>query len=419
MSSVPALIGRHLEAIVARHLAIDPVVILNGARTVGKSTLLRASAQSHSVKVLDLDELTTREVVARDPSLHVRGREPICIDEFQHVLPLLDAIKAELNHDLRPGRYLLTGSTRYATLPATSQSLTGRAHIINVWPLSQGELRGHRETFLDQLMDDPRAMVTPIVSETSREEYERMVLTGGFPLALARPLEKQRHDWFRGFVQMVVTRDVLEIRRVRQRQLLPRVLQRLAAQSAQMLNMSAVASAVQEPVRTIEDYVGLLEAVFLVHRLEAYGRTLGSRVRGAPKIHLIDSGLAAHVMGITEGKLAARDPSTQTEFGHLVESFAVNEIIKQSGWSATYAAFSHFRTPDVEVDLVCEADDGRIAGVEVKATSRIDDRELNGLRSLRDKLGRDFVGGVVLYLGDRAYTREDRIHVLPMDRVWM
>src|SRR5205823_10259464 len=109
-------------------------------RTVGKSTLLRRCAEAHGVRVVDLDALTTRRAVSADPTLFVTGPEPICIDEFQHELLLLDAIKAELNRDFRPGRYLLTCSTRYATLPATSQSLTGRTHVVDVWPLSQGEL---------------------------------------------------------------------------------------------------------------------------------------------------------------------------------------------------------------------------------------------------------------------------------------
>jgi predicted AAA+ superfamily ATPase len=124
----------------------EPVVILTGPRTVGKSTLLAALAAEFGRPVLDLDRPDAREAAASDPGFIVSGPGPVLIDEFQHVPEILDAIKAELNTDTRPGRYVLTGSTRYSVLPQAAQSLTGRAHVINVLPLSQGELHGAGRT---------------------------------------------------------------------------------------------------------------------------------------------------------------------------------------------------------------------------------------------------------------------------------
>ena len=321
----PGIVTRNLEATVRQLLREEPVVVLNGARTVGKSTFLRAVAKAAGAQVLDLDDLQTRAAVAADPTLFVSGApEPICIDEFQHVLPVLDAIKAELNTDLRAGRYLLTGSTRYATLPAASQSLTGRAHLLTMWPLSQGELLGVRETFLDTLMNDPAQLVRAVPSGTTRQDYEAMVLTGGFPLAIARNSPASRGRWFTDFVNMVVERDVLEIRKVRQRNVLPLILRRLAGQTAQLLNASEVASRMEMDAKTVSDFIQLLESVFLVHKLEAYGRTLSARVSRSPKIHIVDAGLASHLLGVTAGRLAQRAPTTLTEFGHILETFAVN-----------------------------------------------------------------------------------------------
>lgn len=419
MMAPPTRIVRHLEEVLVARLLEEPVVVLNGARTVGKSTLLRACARSHGVPVLDLDDPETREAVARDPSRFVLGNDLTCIDEFQHVLPVLDAIKAQLNRDLRPGRYVLTGSTRYATLPATSQSLAGRAHVMTVWPFAQGELRGVRESFLDTLFLDPGRMLARQPSGTSREQYEMLVLAGGFPLALSRSTDAARRRWFADFLNLVITRDALGIRTVRQRRVLPVILRRLAAQTAQLLKISAVAESVELDRTTVSDLVELLETVFLVHRLDAFGRTLSARMNRTPKVHVVDSGLGAYLLRITPSRLAARDPSTLTEFGHLIETFAVNELIKQAGWADIPCTFSHFRTPDgQEVDLVIETDDGRIAGVEVKAAGSVRSEDFRGLRLLRDRMGADFVGGVVLSLGDRAYTFEDRLHVLPLDSLW-
>ncbi|MBJ7594882.1 MAG: ATP-binding protein [Candidatus Dormibacteraeota bacterium] len=413
-------ITRHLEETVLARLNETPVVVLNGARTVGKSTLMQTCAAARGAGVIDLDDPETRAAVERDPTLFVHGLpEPICFDEFQHVLPLLDAIKAELNQDLRPGRYLLTGSTRYATLPAASQSLTGRAHVVTMWPFSQGELHGHRETFLASLMAEAPALTSAAISRTSRVDYEAMVLAGGFPLAVKRESGSSRSRWFRDFVTMVIERDVLEIRAVRQRGVLPRVLRHLASQTAQVLTLSRIASELGLSADLVEDYVRLMEAVFLVHRLEAYGRTLSTRVRLQPKVHLVDSGLGAHFLGITETRLAKKDPATLTEFGHLLETFAVNEVLKQATWADESFRFSHYRTKDgAEVDLVIEADDGRVAGVEVKASGTVAGADFRGLEQLRGKLGDAFVAGVVLHLGQRSYEFADRLFAVALDRLW-
>jgi hypothetical protein len=415
------LVKRHLEDIVAERLRDEPVVIISGARTTGKSTLLAACARLHNVDVLDLDDLVIQRAVKTDPPLFVRADlpRPVCIDEFQHELRLLDAIKAELNRSLTPGRYLLTGSTRYTTLPSASQSLTGRAHVMAMWPLSQGELIGHREIAFDLLMSDPAALITATASRTDRRDYERLILAGGFPLALVRTGEVDRNRWFHDFINLVVHRDVLEIRKIRQRQVMPPVLRKLAAQTGQVLNIAAAANSLQLEPNLVGDLVALLESVFLVHRLEAFGRTLSARVGRSPKVHLVDSGLAAHLLGVTESKLSAKSPSTLTEFGHIVETFAVNELMKQASWSDLAVNFSHFRTHDGhEVDLVMETNEGLTVGIEIKASSTITDNDFRGLRLLRDKLGSNFLGGMLINLGSRSYTYDDRLYVLPLDRLW-
>ncbi|HWE90144.1 MAG TPA: ATP-binding protein [Pseudonocardiaceae bacterium] len=415
------LVQRHLKAVVAERLKEAPVVVLTGARTVGKSTLMAACADAHGVPVFDLDDPQQLEMVRRDPTLFVTAdmRRPVCIDEFQHELSLLSAIKAQLNREMTAGRYLLTGSTRYTMLPSTSQSLTGRAHIMTMWPLSQGELVGRRETALDQLITDPRTLVSAFPSTTQRRDYERLILAGGFPVALTRPTGDPRDRWFADFINLVIQRDVLDIRKVRQRQVIPEILRHLAAQTAQVLNNSTVANALELEAHLVGDLITLLESVFVVHRLHAFGRTLSARVGRSPKVHLVDSGLAAYLLRINETRLAARVPTTMTEFGHVVETFAVNELLKQAGWSEEIIDFSHFRTRDGhEVDLVMEARDGRIAGVEVKAASKITDQDFRGLRLLRDKIGSDFVGGVLLNLGQYSYTYDDRLYVVPLDRLW-
>ncbi|MEV0380257.1 ATP-binding protein [Nonomuraea sp. NPDC050643] len=414
-----ALVPRHLIDVICQRLATRPVIVLTGPRTIGKSTLLNTCARKHQVPVIDLDSPPVRRQVAEDPTHFAGGPlEPVCIDEFQHVPEILSAIKAELNVDLRPGRYILTGSTRYSALPRLGQALTGRAHIMTVWPLSQGELTGHRETFLDAMFADPGALVTAIPSKTTRAEYERMILTGGFPMVLDLP-DAERGHWYKDFVDMVIDRDVLEIRKVRQRHVLPLILRHLAARTASVANAADIAQQVGLEQRLVGDFISLLESVFLVHRLDAYSRTLSGKVGRSPKVHLIDSGLAAHLLGISQRKLNRRDSATLTEFGKVVETFVVNELVKQAGWAESVVRFGHFRTRDQrEVDLVVESGEGEVIGVEVKAKSSIEEADFRGLRMLRDHLGDAFVGGVLLNLGQQSFRHDDRLFVMPVDRLW-
>jgi predicted AAA+ superfamily ATPase len=412
------VVARRLESILQTLVDEEPVLVLNGARTVGKSTLLARLATQAGRRVLDLDDLATRDAVTADPSLFAAGPAPVLVDEFQKVPELLDAVKAELNRDLRPGRFVLTGSTRYTALPRVAQSLTGRVHVIDVWPLSQGELAGKHESFCEHLLDDPASLVDGARGPETREGYERRVLTGGYPLAVRRSATA-RARWFRDYVSLVVSRDVMEIRQVRQRDSLPRLLRVLAAQTGQVLNIRKAAEQAHLESSVAGDYLALLEAVFLVHRLPAWGRTLGSRVAGLPKTHLVDSGLASHLLGLTARRLATRQPAVLSEFGHVLETFVVNEALRQASWLDEPVITGHFRTHDqVEVDLVMESYDGRTAGIEVKASSRVSQQDLRGLRMLRDKLGGAFTGGVLLNLGERSYTIDERIHVLPVSTLW-
>lgn len=412
-------VERRLERVLLDRMHDAPVVLINGPRTVGKSTMLAALAGRLDTSVVDLDDLATREAVEADPALFASAPSPVLIDEYQHVPELLSAIKAELNRDLRPGRFILAGSTRYGSLPQVAHILTGRVNVLDLLPLSQGEIEGTTEVFIDQLMERPAGFVTAVPSSTSRDEYINRTVLGGFPLVLRSSSDDARARWLRDYVDLVVSKDVLELSRVRQRSQLPQLLRRLASQTGQAMNLAEAARSAELDRSTAERYASLLEAVFLIRRLPAWGTTLAARVGNNPKVHVVDSGLGAWLLGLGKRKLAGREPAVLTEFGHLLETFVAGEVLKQLGWSQRLIDVGHFRTRDgIEVDLVLEGDDGSVAAIEVKASSRVTGRDLAPLKLLRDKLGQRFVGGVALYLGMRSYTYDDRLHVAPVDALW-
>lgn len=394
------------------------MLALQGARSVGKSTVLSALAAGWERPIVDLDRPGQVDLVAASPEDFVEGSRPVFIDEYQRVPELLQAIKAELNRDGSVGQFVLTGSTRFESLPRSTQALTGRLAFLDILPLSQGEIDGVREDFLDVVLGEPERLVHSRPSGTSRIEYIERVCRGGLPATL-RLNDRQRRRWFDAYVSQTLSSDIPELGNVRRLGSLAQLFERLASQTGQLLNVSAAAKAIELEARTADNYAQLLTDVFLIRRLPAWGRTLRARVGKTPKLHLVDSGLAAYMLRLTPAKLAQLDPASLTEFGHLLETFVAGEVLKQASWHDDVRDVAHWHThDDHEVDVVIETYDGSVVGLEVKARSRPTTKDLTGLRLLRDLLGDQFRAGFVLTTGEHSGRIEDRIFTCPIDRMW-
>jgi predicted AAA+ superfamily ATPase len=420
-ATLTGIVDRHVVPVAFTRLLDDSVLLLEGPRSVGKSTLLTTINSRLGGRLLDLDDPATRDAVAADPATFISGPCPVCIDEYQKAPVVLDAIKAELNRHTSPGRFVLTGSTRHDSLPAAAQALTGRLSRLTVDPLSHGEIIGQQETLLRDLLAEVSNLPADLsTSTTTREQYIDIVGAGGFPMALARATTAARNRWIDDYVALTLERDIRELSNLRQGHLLGPLFRQIAAQTAQVLNIDKIAHKAELERSAATRYLDLLDRVFLTYRLPAWGKNLRSRTTKAPKVHVLDSGVAARMLRLTPAKLAALDPTSMTELGHLLETFVVGELRKQASWLDDVGPMGHWRTSDGdEVDLVVERDDGAVVAFEVKTATRVSGDDFKGLRKLRDALGDQFVAGVAFYLGQRSYTYEDRMHVLPVDRLWI
>jgi len=407
------ILPRAITDRVVEALGDTPVVVLNGARQVGKTTLVRALPHRGTSAFVTLDDLASRESAEFDPRAFLRRPvDTLVIDEIQLVPALFRAIKAEVDRDRRPGRYLLTGSSRLLTAPDMADALVGRAETLELWPFSQGEIGGTTDRFVDRLFDAPQDLVQS--GHLDRDEVIGRVVTGGFPVALGRPPARRR-QWLDGYVTTVtqsVIRDLAAIERLAE---LPRLVRLCAARTAQELNVSALASDFGVPIRTTDGYLALLANAFLVHLLPAWSTNLSSKVVRRPKLLMADSGLAAHLVGADRSTLEGPDP----RLGPLLETFVVNEIRKQTTWSRHRPSLCHFRDRGgTEVDLILEHPDGRIVGVEVKATSTPRASDLTGLRFLSNRLGERFHFGVLLSAAPEATPFGPRMAALPVSALW-
>lgn len=419
MAHLPETVARRVSGAIRERIASSPVVLIEGPRSVGKTTLLRELSQEARGELFDFDVEQTRLFAEANLSLITDGPFPVFIDEYQKVPELLSAIKAHLNRETRFGMYVLAGSTSFSALPQDIQSLTGRIQRIALPPFTQTELADTKTTLL---ADAFRGQIThsPRPSPTTRTDYVRAILIGGMPLALSQPSDTARARWFESYVRQIVERDLLDLRRATGKVDVKALIARLAASTARPLKAESLAQGLGVTGLTVTNNLTYLEALFLVSLLPAWGTTGAARVTKAPKIHVVDSGIAGYLMGLTPQKLGRRDPSALTEFGFLLESFVVQELVRMTGWLDEPVQAWHWRTRDgEEVDLILERHDGSIIAVEVKASDRVDSRSLGSLRRLRERLGDAFVAGIVFHLGQHGYLAEDRLHVIPVDRLWL
>lgn len=413
MSSV----ARHAKPRVLEALGDTRIVVIPGARQVGKTTLIQEIVDKRGGRLASFDDPVTARGAREDP-VGFLGASPdrmLAIDEVQRVPELVLALKYVVDRDTRPGRFLLTGSANLLRLPVIEDSLAGRTESIELHSFSQGELTPHTERFVDRLLSGERFV--DHTSELHRRDYLDRATAGGYPEALARTARRRRHQWLDNYVNGIVRREADDTSNLQRVAELPLILRVLAARNSGELNVADVARDTEIPVRTLTPYLELLQTLYLTQHIPAWATNLAKRVVSKPKVSLLDTGLAARLVNIsTQGASPGANPDIA---GGLLEGFVSGEIRRQLSWSDETARLGHFRDQySGEVDLVLETPDGRVAGIEVKSSSTPSAKDVKGLAYLRDKLGKRFVAGLVLHTGTTAAPFGDRIAAVPMDTLW-
>lgn len=373
-----AFYPRSYSQLLGRALRDYPVVVVTGPRQAGKSTLLRQTLSQW--QMLSLEDLDMREFAQSDPRAFLqRYPAPLIIDEAQRVPGLLSYIQTAVDQSGLMGQYVLSGSQQFSLLAGVTQSLAGRASLIELHPLRLKELAdgGDMPTSLD-----------------------RYLLQGGYPAVHARGLDVQRY--YADYVASYVERDVRSLSAVQDLGHFQRFMRLCAARTGQLLNLNALANDCGISQPTANAWMNLLEASFIVKRIAPYHRNFGKRLVKTPKLYFLDTGLCAWLLGIA----SERDMQSHYARGALFETWAVTEALK---WRAVRgnAQPLYFWRDNIgnEVDLLLEQD-GILTLVEVKAGQTFQPSWLRALNTVQRHMAEP-TRNAVLYGGDLTALRTD------------
>ncbi|NQV16520.1 ATP-binding protein [bacterium] len=402
---------RYLMENLKAALTDTPAVLIHGARQSGKTTLAKMLGNEYSYYTFD-DE-TTLTAARLDPIGFVDRLPNRCIlDEVQIVPEIFRTLKKAIDEKREPGRFILTGSANLMLLPQVSDSLAGRVEILRLHPLSQIEIESSGANAI------LRMFAGEIASKDTKIDYDDIldrVVRGGYPEPFKRVNIARNRTWYRNYTTTIIERDLQDIAKIHNIGSMPKLLKMLANQTAQLINVSEIAPAFQLSKPTLKHYTELLNRIFMVEFLQPFFRNRIKRLVKTPKVHITDTGLACSIMNISAEQLQS-DPG---KFGHILETFVYNELRRQASWLVEDIEFFHFRDKDgYEVDIVLEDNQGKVVGVEVKASATIRENDFVGLKRLQRLIGKQLSMGIVLYLGDRLISLGHGLYAAPISALW-
>jgi predicted AAA+ superfamily ATPase len=395
------LYKRHIKERILELLNDFRIVYLTGPRQSGKSTLVRQIAGEIGMGYCTLDDPALRASALSDPrGLLASLRQPLALDEFQMAPELIGAIKMISDTaDGQKGLFLLTGSSDIFRSARIQETLPGHLARVELYPLSWAERNSATINQVDMLLSG--AFDATPGYPLDRNVIGQMLIEGGFPEAIAKS-PRSRGVWFTSYIEGRLLKDFESLHQAKGNYhgKLSALICKLAGMTGNLIKYAHIAGDLAQDDKTVRKYMEILEMMFIIKRLDPYVRNASRRaVVGMPKLHFTDTGLACRLLGLKQ----AESLHTTQFFGGLVENFVYCELLKHSTWADEEVRFYHFRdTARHEVDLVMERSDGKVVGIEVKASMTVRTEDFAGLYSFADYAKERFLHGVLFYTGDKT-----------------
>ena len=395
------MIKRSIAPILETALEISPIVLLSGARQVGKSTLSSKLFTNYAT----LDDVDLRLTAIENPKGFIkRVKKPICIDEIQKAPNLLEAIKMDVDKDRINGRYLLTGSANLLDMKKTKDTLAGRIIELSLYPLSAKEKSGKaHENVVDMLFDRDFSC-----EKVDSNLIVESIISGGYPELLRLDTELKRRLWFSSYISTYIERDARELGEIREINNFFKFFNVIAPRTATLLNKSKIAKATALKDSMVDNFFTILSQLYQVELLRPYSENIGKQFVKSPKLHMIDTGIACHMLRIKNQK-TLEDSNYK---GQIYETFIFAELKKHISFSIDNTDMFHYHTSDKkEIDFILSRGEQMLA-IEVKASHSVDKGDFKHIFDFQKNSKKDILG-IVFYMGDRVLEIDEKNFALP------
>ena len=385
-----------------------PALIVTGARQVGKTTLLKAAADSGR-KFVSLDVLTIRDLAQRDPVTFLSTySSPVIIDEIQYAPQLLPYIKAMI--DERPdamGAFWLSGSQQFQMMKNVSESLAGRVAVITLGGISQGEELGR----VGDGMFSVDAVISPYDKFEDVQKIFERIHRGSFP-ALVSGKVRNCSRFYNSYVSTYIERDVRDLANVSSEERFLKFIKAAAARTGQLLNLSELARDVGVSVPTAKDWLGILKTSNLVYLLQPYSRNVTSRIVKTPKLYFTDTGLCCHLLGWDTPKSLMNGAMA----GAMFETYVVGEMLKRCWNTGKEPRLYFYRDRlGVEIDVLLERN-WSLTPVEIKKTATPGLSDIKSFAKVK-VLGLPLGNGALVCSATTAMPLTDSVKIIPVGSI--
>ena len=415
---------RHSKRLLKELLSEFRILYLTGPRQAGKTTLAREIAKDQGMRYVSFDEQSALASALNDPHgfIDTFSGQSVVLDEFQYAPELIKAIKLA-SDQLQPherGRFFLTGSADIFSSAKTQEALPGHMARVELYPLSVTEKVGGDFNLIDFLLDDNLSIPVNLPA-ISREQLAQTLIDGGYPELQAKS-PRARQIWLQSYLQGRLFKDFASIYTAKgdYHTKLAALIPYLAGLSGNLLKYANVANDLGLNDKVVKSYIEALEWMFIVKRIHPYVKNAAKRqTMTMVKLHMIDTGLACYLLGLKKKQQLLSSPF----YGGLLESFVVMECFKHMTWAEESMNVYHFRDKRKnEVDIIIEQDDGRLIGIEVKASSTIRERDFKGLSKFAEFVGDRLKHGLVFYTGSRLLPFSNSgksYYAVPLSMLWL
>jgi len=395
------MLKRSITPFLETALEISPIVLLSGARQVGKSTLSLKLFKNYAT----LDDIDLRVTAIENPKgLVNRLEKPICIDEIQKAPNLLEAIKMDVDKERVNGNYLLTGSANLLDMKKTKDTLAGRIIELSLYPLSAKEQNGKpTQNVVDMLFERDFSC-----DKVDYKTVEEQIINGGYPEVLRLDSEFKKRLWFNSYISTYIERDARELGEIREINNFFKFFNVIAPRTATLLNKSKIAKATALKDSMVDNFLTILAQLYQVELLRPYSENIGKQFVKSPKLHMIDTGIACHMLRIKNAKTL--DESHYK--GQIYETFIFAELKKHISFAVDNTDMFHYHTSDKkEIDFILSRGEQMLA-IEVKASHSVGKGDFKHIFDFQKSSKKDILG-IVFYMGETVLEIDERNFAVP------